>query len=321
MEKVLIPKLGRIEFIPIREVWPNEATSFTPWLLENEELLADLLKIELTIHKREQSVGSFSLDLIGENLANGSKVIIENQLEKTDHNHLGQLLTYAGGLEPTTIVWIASNFRDEHRAALDWLNRVTDENTHFFGIELKAIKIGDSEPAPWMEVVVEPNSWNEEVKKTTSNVMRSDVSNLYLEFWGGLVNRYKNEVTDFQEKEIPSRNYFMVRIGKANLFIGLVFAKTKLRVEIYFGDPDGSVNANRFEALYENRSNIENLFGDSLTWEDLEGRKACRISFYRDGVIKDTNAWREYQEWFKDNLLRIKKVTESQIFQNIINDI
>lgn len=314
----MIPKLGRVEFLPIRDVWPNEASSFTPWLLENADLLADLLRIELTLHRREQPVGDFSLDLIGENMLDGSKIIIENQLEKTDHSHLGQLLTYAGGLEPKTIVWIASNFRDEHRAALDWLNRVTDENTHFFGIELKAVKIGDSAPAPWMEVIVEPNAWNEEIKRSSAEAFRSEVSAQYLEFWELLVEKYAETVPEFKDRQVAPKNYFTVRIGKANLFLAMVFTRDRIRVEIYFASPDENVNARRFDNLYGKKIEIEQIFGSPLVWEDLEGKKACRIAFYRDGNIQDKQNWNSYIDWFKDNLQRMKKVTDSEIFLEIV---
>src|SRR3954447_4169474 len=123
------PSLGRLVPVPPRDVWAHEAHNFTPWLLANADVLSDLLGMDLELEVAEHPVGNFSLDLMGRDTATGQRVIVENQLEVTDHTHLGQILTYAGGTDPTTIVWVAPTFRAEHRAALDWLNQRTDENT------------------------------------------------------------------------------------------------------------------------------------------------------------------------------------------------
>jgi len=141
--------LGRLTSVPPRDVWVHEAYDFTPWLLQNVDVLSDLLGMEeLELDAAEQPVGGFSLDLIGRDLSDGSVVIVENQLAQSDHGHLGQILTYAAGTNPTTIVWIATSFRPEHRAALDWLNEHTDPDTRFFGVEIEVVRIGDSAPAP-----------------------------------------------------------------------------------------------------------------------------------------------------------------------------
>jgi hypothetical protein len=142
------PALGRLTQVPPRQVWPHEAHDFTPWLLNNVDVLSDLLGMDLVLEVAEHPVGGFSLDLMGRDEATGQIVIVENQLETSDHGHLGQILTYAAGTDPTTIVWVAASFRPEHRAAIDWLNARTDEDTRFFGVELGVVRIGDSEPAP-----------------------------------------------------------------------------------------------------------------------------------------------------------------------------
>ncbi len=141
-------ELAKIEPVELREQWPNEADDFTPWLQDNMELLGDALGIELEVQQREASVGTFSLDLLARDVGNNRPVIIENQLEPTDHSHLGQLLTYAAGYEASAIVWIAKEFRDEHRAALDFLNGRTGEDTEFFGVAVELWKIENSRPAP-----------------------------------------------------------------------------------------------------------------------------------------------------------------------------
>jgi hypothetical protein len=151
--------LGRLECVDPRLVWIHEAHDFTPWLLENGDRLAEALGIDLELEAAEHAVGGYSLDLVGRDLTNDAVLIVENQLDTTDHSHLGQVLTYAAGTAASTIVWIATAFREEHRQALDWLNENTSEDTHFFGIELQVVKIGDSLRAPLFNVVAEPNDW------------------------------------------------------------------------------------------------------------------------------------------------------------------
>jgi hypothetical protein len=129
------------------------------------------------------------LDLFGTDLSTGKHVVVENQLEKSDHSHLGQLLTYAGGLESGSVVWIAKEIRPEHRAALEWLNSVTDNDTNFFGIEIKAIRIGDSEPAPWLDLVVQPNSWSKSLRESAAGSYESDKSRAYSQFWQSLIDK------------------------------------------------------------------------------------------------------------------------------------
>src|SRR4051794_1049367 len=138
--------LTRLKSVAVTAVWPTEAYHFTPWLLANSKLLSEVLGLDVELDSREYRVGKFSLDIIGREVSSGTPVIIENQYGATDHSHLGQILTYAGGTKPTTIIWIAEQFRDEHRAALDWLNTHTDPGIRFFGVRLGAVTL-DGAPA------------------------------------------------------------------------------------------------------------------------------------------------------------------------------
>ena len=152
-------EFSTIQNVDLREVWSNEATDFTPWLAENITKLGDTLGLELELQSREAPVGSYSLDLLVHDLGRDRPVIIENQLEATNHTHLGQLLTYASGYDAHVAVWIAKEFKDEHRQALDWLNQRSDENTEFFGVVIEIWKIDDSRPAPHFKLVATPNNW------------------------------------------------------------------------------------------------------------------------------------------------------------------
>src|SRR5947209_15269178 len=153
--------LGRLQTVDLREVWMNESSGFTPWLAqaENLKLLGETIGIELECEAQEKEVGPFRADILCKDTATDSWVLIENQLERTDHGHLGQLLTYAAGLEAVTIVWIAERFTEEHRATLDWLNERTEESINFFGLEVELWRIGDSAIAPKFNVVSKPNEW------------------------------------------------------------------------------------------------------------------------------------------------------------------
>lgn len=164
-------KLGKIRKIDLRDVWASESSDFTPWLAkeENIAMLGDAIGMYLEVESQEKSVGPFRADILAKDLATNHYVLIENQLELTNHNHLGQIMTYAAGLDAFSIVWIAKAFTEEHRAALDWLNRITDENINFFGIEVEVIQIEDSLPAPQFSVVAKPNDWTKSVKSSASS--------------------------------------------------------------------------------------------------------------------------------------------------------
>jgi len=163
-----VPALGRLTPVDPRGVWVNEARDLTPWLLANWDHLANALGIELELTASEHPVGGFSLDLVGRDLTHDSVLMVENQLEGSDHGHLGQLVTYAAGTGAATIVWIATTFREEHRQALDWLNEHTYPDIRLFGIQLEVVKIGDSLPAPVLHVVSQPNDWQKRVRSATA---------------------------------------------------------------------------------------------------------------------------------------------------------
>jgi hypothetical protein len=175
-------ELGQIEWLDIRHVWKHEASGFTPWLLANADELGAALGIELRLEAAEHAVGGFSLDLIGWDLSHDARLIVENQIEQSDHGHLGQLLTYAAGTDAATIVWMARAFREEHRVALDWLNSNTGEEIRFFGVVVKALRIDGSRPAPFFELVAKPNDWQKAVKALTTG-QESAQAEAWRAFW------------------------------------------------------------------------------------------------------------------------------------------
>ena len=178
-------KLGKLEKVELRDYWTDESRDFTPWLAEPENiaLLGGTLDIEMEVIEQEQAVGTYRADIYAKDTTNGTNILIENQLEKTDHSHLGQLITYAAGLDSVIVIWISPQFTEEHRAAIDWLNRVTTENLNFFGIEIELWRIGDSQPAPKFNIVSKPNDWTRYIQQTFDPSQLSKGQHTLLEFW------------------------------------------------------------------------------------------------------------------------------------------
>lgn len=233
-------ELAKIEPVELREVWSNEATKFTRWLQDNMDQLGDALGIELEVQQREASVGAFSLDLLARDVGNNRPVIIENQLEPTDHSHLGQLLTYAAGYDASAIVWIAKEFRDEHRAALDFLNGRTGEDTEFFGVVVELWKIDESRPAPHFRVVSAPNDWSKQTKPQAGEV--SERNKKYQVFFQPLMDKLRED-TRFTRatrvrKALP-QNWCSYSSGHIGTSYNASFAWNKrARVEVYIDGGD-----------------------------------------------------------------------------------
>ena len=184
--------LGVIERVEdLREIWPHEEHNFSRWLAENLDKLREALGLDLEFREREAPVGPFSLDMLAHDLGSDRPVVIENQLEATNHIHLGQLLTYAAGYDPYAVVWLTREFQDEHRQALDWLNQRTGEDTAFFGVVVEAWRIDDSRPAPHFKVVAMPNGWQKRMAgagRSRRARAESDMANRYRPFFEGLNN-------------------------------------------------------------------------------------------------------------------------------------
>lgn len=307
-------QLGRLTDVPLREVWTHEAHEFTPWLLENADALGTVLGMDLELAQAEHPVGSYSLDLLGSDLASNEPVIIENQLEATDHLHLGQLLTYAAGTEAVNIVWISAHFRSEHRAALDWLNQRTDVGTRFFGVEVSAVRIEASPPAPLFRLIVQPNDWGKKIR-TRAQAHEGGASERamrYLEFWEAFLDRLREEHPGWSRATTaPRQNWFPMAVGISGAAYNCSFGRRGLVSEIYLQDPEPAVNEARFDALFRQREKVEEAYGGQLSWERLEGRKGCRIADLCDGDIDSTEDWSHYLDWFLDAQLRLRAAIDA----------
>ncbi|MFY9220615.1 MAG: DUF4268 domain-containing protein [Candidatus Nanopelagicales bacterium] len=295
-----------------REAWPHEAADFTPWLLANASELGDVLEMDLELSEAEHGVGNFSLDLIGRDGSTGERVIVENQLTRSDHSHLGQLLTYAAGTDAVTIVWIAEELRFEHRAALDWLNERTDEFTRFFGVEVSAIRVDNSRLAPLLDVVVTPNDWQKAVRLQAAASALSPMQSVYREFWEIFLANLQEQNPGWTNAKKPQRQQWMnLPAGVSVINYAVVVGRESIRVEIYFSSSDGQVNEENFNRLLSHKGEIEERFGAPMVWDPLPGRKACRISYSRVGDIADQAAWPEYSQWFVDTASRLREAIKS----------
>ncbi|RAO29988.1 hypothetical protein PSN13_05187 [Micromonospora saelicesensis] len=302
-----LPHLARLEAVNARDVWPHEAHDFTPWLLANPEALGDALGMDLELSAAEHPVGTFALDLIGVDRATGEMVIIENQLAPTDHVHLGQLLTYAGGTDAVNVIWIATRFREEHRAALDWLNTRTDESTRFFGVEVGVVRIGSSPPAPLMRLVAQPNDWGKSVKAKTQAEGGSSKGQAYQKFWMQMLAELSGRQLNWtRSRKGLMQNWLAMPSGTTGITFNCSFGRSGLCSEIFFESPDPAVNDARLAAAQAKRELIERTYGGPLTFDPLIGKKGCRIADHRAGQIGLTENWQEYVEWFIACQIRLR---------------
>ena len=307
-------EFGEINKVPLREIWPNEATNFTPWLASNIESLGKALGLELELTEKESSVGDFSLDLLAKDLGSSKTVIIENQLTQTDHDHLGKLLTYAAGFDASVVVWVAETIRDEHRQALEWLNQRTDIETQFFGVVIELLKIDESKPAFNFRPVVFPNEWQKSKKRTTSS-NASTRGEKYRAYFQALIDdlREKHKFTGARAGQ--PQNWYSFSSGIQGILYGAVFSQGgKARTEIYIDQGDQEINKMLFDKLKEKEEEIVNEFGDQLEWERLDDKRASRIAVYRDGAIDSSDSeLEEIRKWHIDNLLKFKMVFPNKI--------
>jgi len=312
-------EIGKIREVQLQEVWVHEAQQFTPWLAANPDALGEALGLDLVFEGTEVPVGDFSLDLYGRDLRSGKQVIVENQLNQTDHTHLGQLLTYAAGLKPQIIVWVAKRFRDEHKAALEWLNNVTHSETLFFGVVIKAIRIGDSPAAPMMEVVVQPNTWSKALSDSSSLNSFSEKRLTYQTFWQELLVLLTQANPELQNKSAQPQGWLPTSTGVANVNLSLVFTSKGLRVEYYFESPEAEVNKARFGAAYAMKEEFEKATGRIVDWELLETKKACRISSSGiDGAdVMNMDDWPIYRDWFLEAYKDFKRANTDTFRQAI----
>lgn len=259
--------IGRLKRLPLRSVWPHEAHDFTVWMEENIDALDDELGLGLSAVQREQAAGSFSVDLVCQT-DTGGRVVIENQLERSDHDHLGKLITYLSAFDAEAAVWVVADARPEHVQAVAWLN---ESPAAFYLVKVEAVSIGDSEPAPVFTLVVGPSEEARQIGERKQEL--SDQQHRFLRFWPGVIER------DPEALREPPRNYWMSSgaAGPPKATFFYVALKAKSRVELYL-DADFETNEEWFGRLRGDAAAIERAFGLPLDWDFDEGRRAQRVA-------------------------------------------
>lgn len=306
-------KLGKLKEIKnLRDIWPHEALNFTPWLAQDENIamLADAVGLEITVEEVESGVGDFNVDIYASETGTDRKIIIENQLEETDHDHLGKLITYASGKSADVIIWVVKKAREEHRAAIEWLNSRTDEKIGFFLVETKLYQIGSSDIAVKFEVVEKPNDWVKEIKKYTNN---SPILEARYEYWSAFNNyAYNNTMfaNEFKKRKPSTDHWMTLGVGVAGQHIALLQIRkyNHVLVEWYIDD-----DKEMFKKLYSYKNEIEKEIGISLEWNELPEKKASRIIAYIDADFTNKENWNYQFEWMMNTAVKFKKAFKKYI--------
>ena len=278
--------IGRLEEVDIRTLWKHEQYDFSELLSKNEniEILNDILGVTLVDISKETYVGSYRCDLFAKDETTGTKVIIENQLETSNHDHLGKIITYASGLDAKVVVWIVKQAREEHRSAIEWLNNNTNNNVNFFLIELHAYKIGNSDPAPMFKVVEEPNDFIKTNKPSGGNDTINKSQAQRLEFWEQFNEVVIARGKPFNPRKPSTDHWYNVAIGTSKAYIDIILVNkdSYIGIELYISD-----NKELFDKLFTEKEKIEKELGFTLEWKRLEGSKASRIMYKIEGLDFD----------------------------------
>ena len=282
-------KLGRLEEVDVRKLWSHEQYDFSNWLAkeENMDLLNEVLGLTLVDIEKEVYVGSYRCDLVASDETTGQRIIIENQLEQSNHDHLGKIVTYASGLDAKVIVWIVKEAREEHRSAIEWLNNNTNKDVNFFLIEIHAYKIGDSLYAPKFEIVEKPNDFIKTGKIQASSGEMNKSQSERLTFWTRFNEVIIERGRPFNVRKASTDHWYDVAIGTsaAHLGITLVNKENCIGIELYISD-DKSI----FDSLYVEKDTIEKELGLVLDWQRLDGKKASRIVYRIPGLDFDDHS-------------------------------
>lgn len=297
-------EIGRLEEVPLREVWPNEPRDFTPWLARHLDQLGEALHLNLVPVQEEGDVGSFRVDIVARE--DNGPAVIENWLEVSDHDHVGKLVTYAAGRDARTLILVAREFKDEHRAALDWLNQWTSEDIAVYGVEVRSVRIGDSLPAPVFTPVVVPNAWTRESRQVAS--MNSSATQ-YRTFWAPLreymrdrgisLNTRRGDASMQSFKSVPPVSGILYYLSFAG--------DSEAEVQFYIDTDNSTYNKTLFDQLQGHKDDIEAAVGTTLQWDRREENRASMIRVRRPGSLNDPHdQLNETRDWMIETLVNLK---------------
>jgi hypothetical protein len=304
--------IGKLERVELREVWKHEALDFTTWMQDNIDVLCDAIGMELSNAEREQNAGSFSVDIVAEDTG-GDAVVIENQLERSDHDHLGKLITYLTAFDAKTAIWISSNPRPEHVQAVAWLNESSSASFYFLKVE--AIRIGDSSPAPLLTLIVGPSDESREIGKKKKE--RAESQTRRLKYWTALLEASRGKTKLFANITVNDWSWMSTGAGKSDLSYQYQIRQRSSCVMLAIDRKDsGEENVAILKTLMNHRMNIEDAFGDSLVWDEKEGRRVQYISmhFPNAGWHEECEPqWPVIHEKMIDAMIRLEKALKPHI--------
>lgn len=315
----IIP-LGVFERVAVKHAWPTEDGNFTPWLAEpaNIAALGAALDIDIEVEAVEYSVGAFRADILARAADETEhRIIIENQFGRTNHGHLGQILTYLAGIENAkTVVWIAETIQPDHRAAVDWLNANTEAVFSFFAIEIELWRIGSSPPAPRFNLIASPNDWTKTARNAVRDVdtaLIGDRHSVRLAYWSSFAEYLKDHSSQFRIRRSNKDHWFEFPIGRSNMAISSTISTEKQRVGVeLYNHKDADKIA--FNTLLTDKEVIESEFGETLVWQSLPGRKATRIAVYRHGVDPaDETTRADLHAWMLERMVKFRTVFSDRV--------
>ncbi|EOG1502521.1 DUF4268 domain-containing protein [Vibrio vulnificus] len=307
-------ELGKIKVVPVRTIWKHEANDFTPWLYNHIQELSDALGIELEVEDVEVPVGPYYADILAKDTGTGKYVVIENQLEKTDHDHLGKCLTYASVLDASTVIWLASNFTDEHKKALDWLNDHTSDELAFYGIKLELLQINESLPAVNFNIVSQPNDVVKQVTKRKDNSELSETRMTQLKFWEAFKSSLQ-QTSKITKLQTPRPQYwFDIALGKSGIHLSNTFNTNEnvIGLRVYIGSKEVPKWLPYFE---EHKTDIEHQLGQKLEWSPNSNAKDKVITLTKSFDLTNEAKWQEPIKWLTENTVRFYEVFSQLVKQ------
>ncbi len=306
-------KLGKLQEVDIRKLWNHEQYDFSEWLSkpENLEQLNEAIGLTLSEVEKEVYVGSYRCDLVGIDETTGDKVIIENQLETSNHDHLGKIITYASGLDAKVVVWIVKEAREEHRSAIEWLNNNTSEKLNFFLIEIHAYQIGDSLCAPKFEIVEKPNGFIKNVKTQSGSGEYNKSQGERIEFWTRFNEILIERGKPFNVRKATSDHWYDVAIGRSGVHVSMTLVNKEgvVGIELYIRE-----DKDLFDQLYAQKDEIEEKLGLHPDWQRLDGKKSSRILYRMPGLNFDDHS--NYDQLINDMI--DKAVLFSNVFKQYV---
>jgi len=298
-------QIGKLERVELRDMWKHEERDFSAWLSQEENLamLSDAIGVDISLIERESHVGGFSADLYAEENGTENKIIIENQLEDTNHDHLGKIITYASGKDAKYVIWIVKHARPEHRQAVSWLNGHTDEGINFFLLEIELWRIGDSLPAPKFNVVVMPNDWLREERRTTSEI--TERGKFFIGFWDAFIayaSQKPEYARQFKFRRSHPHHWYDLSIGIGGVFVSLNAQLNKGTIDcgLYISD-----DKDYFERLKSHSEEILQILGEEAEWR--EANKACRLLITKSFDANNQANWPKAFDWFMQMATLFKK--------------